>query len=1007
MGYLIKSLFLSSFIFLYTSYAKTSVGVLKSEFHGWYLVAGEGMEKPGFALYTSDLDNSQFSACEGDCTTTWMPAYVDDPENFELPENFPKEDFPGKFAVSGHCETGRLQLTYDGKPLYYYNSDIIVGHTNGVGHLVIANFPLVNFPIPNTCNDNTLSPGEESVDCGGDCAPCEAEIPKCSEFGIKYLKPNVGLIYHRDDGWTANFSELCIDGVCGAVHSSEGYFKKRAALADGQTYNLSFKVQDDQIGQYLSGEKQITFDKHDCYFQATCSDGLRNQDEEDVDCGGICGACPTCSDGIKNGNEEAIDCGGSCSQSCSNVCEGTAYPLAQLLKTDESLKGKNDGKITFVFDDIKDRNELEFSIDGGKTFPISVEDSEEAHAIGSLKPGKYDVWARWSNGDCPIPLEELEIQIGGAKETCADGILNQNETTVDCGGVCGKCETSQCGDIPLVHYPTPALPTPVVGSELKPYGYTFDLEGRDITVRVAAEIFKQTQQDQEWELHCSCNQVEFYKAEFDGNNKAQIPAECKDTYYYFLRYKRYGPVNSDEESRWVYSTLFIEDEKDLSKRVDPSKRPTTEHVSANWMRFRHPHAHDGITEAIFDAQHNSSLLKDLDRYVTTVTDGPNGVDIFVDLQDKAGAHILPMRIEALESGHKPNETPTNYYNNPTCCKDDFNYGNVISYEVTAVAGGIDAQTYNTYQHFIVGQGFNSALGDPRLTMAGRNSTHMVFADTGVHADTDKDAVFTQHIMTLTTENEVNDFLDGHHLFHGVDSARKGTIELGTKKIHRFACGDCHFRDGRSSEAFGTPKGLRVAPPTYGTGFLQYIEGAEARLTWDGSTSKVADQTHNALRVDHGVIPENLDQEELRKIIAYTEFLTVPNRRPRAIADPDVVEGEVLFHTVGCASCHQPTQKTSSDAPEIFRDAYLRPYSDMKLHTVNGGMFRTPPLWGLGRNIEILERNKKDIIWMHDGSAATLEEAIQLHNADAANVRDRFNKLNNADQEKIIKFLKTL
>ena len=44
----------------------------------------------------------------------------------------------------------------------------------------------------------------------------------------------------------------------------------------------------------------------------TCSDGIQNQGETGVDCGGPCSPCPTCSDGIQNQNETGIDCGGVC-----------------------------------------------------------------------------------------------------------------------------------------------------------------------------------------------------------------------------------------------------------------------------------------------------------------------------------------------------------------------------------------------------------------------------------------------------------------------------------------------------------------------------------------------------------------------------------------------------------------------------------------------------------------------------------------------------------------------
>lgn len=46
---------------------------------------------------------------------------------------------------------------------------------------------------------------------------------------------------------------------------------------------------------------------------ATCSDGIQNQGETGVDCGGPCTACATCSDGIQNQGETGVDCGGPCS----------------------------------------------------------------------------------------------------------------------------------------------------------------------------------------------------------------------------------------------------------------------------------------------------------------------------------------------------------------------------------------------------------------------------------------------------------------------------------------------------------------------------------------------------------------------------------------------------------------------------------------------------------------------------------------------------------------------
>ncbi|MFZ1679322.1 MAG: GEVED domain-containing protein [Saprospiraceae bacterium] len=52
----------------------------------------------------------------------------------------------------------------------------------------------------------------------------------------------------------------------------------------------------------------------------TCTDGIQNQGETGVDCGGPCTPCPTCNDGILNQGETGVDCGGPCApcQTCSD-----------------------------------------------------------------------------------------------------------------------------------------------------------------------------------------------------------------------------------------------------------------------------------------------------------------------------------------------------------------------------------------------------------------------------------------------------------------------------------------------------------------------------------------------------------------------------------------------------------------------------------------------------------------------------------------------------------------
>ena len=66
-----------------------------------------------------------------------------------------------------------------------------------------------------------------------------------------------------------------------------------------------------------------------------CDDGLKNGQEEGVDCGGLfCRACditPTCTDGIKNGQEEEVDCGGDC-----DACPPIVIKNASILVKDNT-----------------------------------------------------------------------------------------------------------------------------------------------------------------------------------------------------------------------------------------------------------------------------------------------------------------------------------------------------------------------------------------------------------------------------------------------------------------------------------------------------------------------------------------------------------------------------------------------------------------------------------------------------------------------------------------------
>jgi len=57
------------------------------------------------------------------------------------------------------------------------------------------------------------------------------------------------------------------------------------------------------------------------------------------------------------------------------------------------------GSIQFDFTDIPNRTNIEFSIDGGQTYPYNVLDSDLSFTVDNLPIGTYNCWTRWGNDD--------------------------------------------------------------------------------------------------------------------------------------------------------------------------------------------------------------------------------------------------------------------------------------------------------------------------------------------------------------------------------------------------------------------------------------------------------------------------------------------------------------------------------------------------------------------------------------------------------------------------------
>ena len=213
--------------------------------------------------------------------------------------------------------------------------------------------------------------------------------------------------------------------------------------------------------------------------------------------------------------------------------------------------------------------------------------------------------------------------------------------------------------------------------------------------------------------------------------------------------------------------------------------------------------------------------------------------------------------------------------------------------------------------------------------------------------------------------------------------------------------------------------------------------ALGRFGWKANVSTVEQQTAGAFLGDLGVTSElfpvenctvsqpqcaaapnggspEIGAERLADVVFYTQTLAVPAMRN--IDDPQVQEGAKLFAQAGCDVCHTPQYKTGSHEIEALSNQTIYPYTDLLLHDMGteladgrpdfeatGQEWRTPPLWGIG----LVETVNGHTMFLHDGRARNLTEAILWHGGEGSRARDAFRAFTKEEREALIRFLNSL
>ena len=270
---------------------------------------------------------------------------------------------------------------------------------------------------------------------------------------------------------------------------------------------------------------------------------------------------------------------------------------------------------------------------------------------------------------------------------------------------------------------------------------------------------------------------------------------------------------------------------------------------------------------------------------------------------------------------------------------------------------------------------------------------------------------------------------------------------------------------------GVDKSTRLPPPVFGVGLIENIpvetilsyadefdangDGISGRPHWvippefvpaaevgggpgeqlgrfgrKASVSSLVQQTATAFQQDMGVtsgfiqeetvntgdtVPDpEVDSSTVMDIVVFMRLLSPP---PRGVITEEVRQGEKLFDTIQCATCHVPTMQTGPSPIPALNEVNAHVYSDFLLHDIGeeladnrpdgsatGKEWRTAPLWGTRLVAKFLGGTP---FYLHDGRATTLEGAIRAHGGEAQNAKEAFFNLSETEQQTVIAFLESL
>ncbi|MHA2022465.1 MAG: hypothetical protein ACTSWQ_02265, partial [Candidatus Thorarchaeota archaeon] len=315
------------------------------------------------------------------------------------------------------------------------------------------------YDVPEHCSNGLLDINETSVDCGGDCIPCEATVcgdgiinkqgEQCDGEDFGQLTSCTDAIFVGEfTSGTLSCTDECLLDTSTCEGTSGGYCGDTVINPIEHcepslfTTTLCSELFTDATGGSLSCD-ECKFDTSACTYTGSacdvdqdclsgvcelgvcvggaCDDGVKNGQEGGVDCGGDCDACEAgseceinldcdtgwcnngicevsaCDDGVKNGLETGQDCGGVCDSLCpeGEGCESNADCETGYCDMDSPMHTCVSNPDADQ-DGIPDECEDEWGLDAYDSDDADLDPDED----GLTNKEEYSVSLAYGNGGC-------------------------------------------------------------------------------------------------------------------------------------------------------------------------------------------------------------------------------------------------------------------------------------------------------------------------------------------------------------------------------------------------------------------------------------------------------------------------------------------------------------------------------------------------------------------------------------------------------------------------------